>query len=190
MSVCRCYTRAHTRRGGSRGSERSAGGVCWRLARVYTSLCLNGEGRDSGSLWPLLPPEPASPSAERWGCTDLLSGVCYLHMTCLFVNLAPQLLASLHLCLPGPRTSQAPASLSAASAAYRGPPLALSLISPTHLPPPRATLVWVAAPHRVPPPLLFPSSPACSLPLAPVAAAAAAFHPVGKPRKPAAAPWR
>lgn len=99
--------------GGSRGCRR---------ASVY----LNGEGRDSGSLGPLLPPEPASPSAERSRCTDLLSGVRYLHMTCPFVNLAPQLLASLHLCLPVPRTLQAPARLSATSAACRAPPLASS----------------------------------------------------------------
>lgn len=75
---------------------------------MYTSLHLNGEGWDSARFGPLLPLEPASPSAERSGCTDLLSGVRYLHMTCPFVNLAPQFLASLHLCLPGPRTLQEP----------------------------------------------------------------------------------
>lgn len=61
--------------------------------------------------FPLLPPEPASPSAEGSGCADLLSGVRDLHMTCPFVNLAPQLFASLHLCLPVLLTSQAPARL-------------------------------------------------------------------------------
>lgn len=127
-SLIRAHTHAH-----SSGRERSAGraAVCaggsrgCRRASVY----LNGEGRDSGSLRPLLPPEPASPSAERSGCTDLLSGVRYLHMTCPFVNLAPQLLASLHLCLPVPRTLQASARLSATSAACRAPPLAFSLLA-------------------------------------------------------------
>lgn len=157
-----------------------------------------GEGVDEGAervlewggpgfrwLRPLLPPEPASPSAERSGCTDLLSGVRYLHMTCPFVNLVPQLLASLHLCLPVPSTLQAPSRLSATSAAC-GHLLSRSPGSPTHLSLPCATLVWVAAPRWVPPPLLFPSGP-CSLPLA---AAATAFRPVGKPGSPAAAPWR
>lgn len=73
--------------------------------------------------------EPASPSAERSGCTDLLSGVRYLHMTCPFVNLTPQLLASLHLCLPVPRTLQAPARFLATSAACRTPQLVLSLLA-------------------------------------------------------------
>lgn len=103
---------------------------------------------------PLLPPEPASPSAERSGCTDLLSGVRYLHMTCPFVNLAPQLLASLHLCLPVLLTSKAPACFSATSAAC-GNLLSCSPCSPTHFSPTRATLVWVAALLWVPPLLFF-----------------------------------
>ena len=50
-------------------------------------------------------------------------------MTCPFVNVAPQLLASLHLYLPVPRTLQAPAPLLATSAACRAPPLAPSLLA-------------------------------------------------------------
>lgn len=49
-----------------------------------------------------------------------------MHTTCPFVNLAPQLLASLHLCLPVPRALQAPARLPANSAARRAPPRAPS----------------------------------------------------------------
>lgn len=83
---------------------------------------------------PLPPPEPASPSAEHTGSTDLLSRVRYLHMTCPFVNLAPQLLASLHLCLPscahfaGAAAPPWPPSLPAGP-----PPLELSQIEPTLL---------------------------------------------------------
>jgi hypothetical protein len=99
-----------------------------------------------------------------------------LHMTCLFVNLAPQLFASLHLCLPAPRTLQAPAGLSATSAACRAPPLCLSLIAPTHLPPPCAALCC-------------PSGPSYSLPLA--AAAAGVFFSISwESRKQAGAQWR
>lgn len=143
---------------------------------------MNGEGWDSGRS-PRLPREPASPSAERSGCADLLSGVRDLHMTCPFVNLAPQLFASLHLCLPVLRTLQAPA---------RGHLLSCSPCSPTHLSPPRATLVWVAALRWVPLPFLFPCGPPGSLPPAAAAAAAAAAPAAAaaaKPGKPAEAPW-
>lgn len=103
--------------GGSRGCRRAServlewGGQGFRVARAPPSS------------------EPASPSAERSGGTDLLSGVRYLHTTCPFVNLVSQLLASLHLYLPVPRTLQAPAPLLATPAAYRAPPLTPSLLA-------------------------------------------------------------
>lgn len=164
-------THSHTTR--REQSERRACGVRGRLAGVYERV-LEWGGPGFRIAWAPPSSEPASPSAERSGCTDLLSGVRYLHMTCPFVNLAPQLLASLHLCLPVPRTLPEPASLSATSAACRAPPLVLALIAPTHLPPPRATLVWVAASRFSFPPVLLVLFLWLLLLLS-------SFHPVGNP---------